>query len=378
MTLHITLWDDDERPIRLNNKKEVPQLILSPILKERLEEIDRLLDLDITLKQGGYFVSAGRCHSYLGQYQVRDINFFLQGAAESRLLRKAEGFRSRLAKSDNDYNEVLYQGIMAALGYRHNQCSFQRLAEFIKYKKIRQIIQRYPPDKKPLAIQSIFLTRSGLMPLLSTGFDEPTKYYLKCLGEFDVLSELFKKLELDWRIPGGRPANSPYRRIAGMSYLLAGKAFQFSGIINALANNSVGIRKELTRLLSVPAIGFWATRSTFDARAFSNEYALIGRERADEIILNVVIPLAFLYAQIEKNIALHKSVLSLYRAYPKLTANYYTRFMKQRLFKSDSKLYSDTVGNASAQQGLMEIFNDFCNKGYEGCEHCGFLEWLKD
>jgi hypothetical protein len=97
----------------------------------------------------------------------------------------------------------------------------------------------------------------------------------------------------------------------------------------------------------------------------------------DAIILNVVIPLVFLYSQSEKNNGLQASILALYRAYPKLMEKYYTRFMKQRLFKSDPKFYPVAVKTASIQQGLIEVFTDFCKKGYEGCECCGLMEYLK-
>jgi len=376
LVLHITIWNDEARPTRLNNKQEVPQLILSPLLRERLEEVDKLLELDIAPKQGAYFTLAGRCYSYIKQAPVQKTVSFLQGAGESRLLRKVENLQARLAKSGNDYDEVLYQGIMGALGYRNNQLPFLQLAETASYKKIRQIIKPYPQDKRPLVIQSMLLNAAGLKPQVLGDFTEPAKYYLKYLNMLDNLSDGFKKIGLDWQIPGGRPANSPYRRMAGMSYLLAKGMTLFAGIIHVMTKQS-DVRKELIQLLSVPATGFWSTRSTFDSRPFSKEYALIGRERADAIILNVVIPLVLLYSQSDKNSSLQEAILNLYRSYPKLMENYYTRFMKQRLFKSDSKLYSDAVKTASAQQGLIEIFTDFCKKGYEGCECCGLLEYLK-
>jgi hypothetical protein len=377
LVLHVTLWNDEERPIRLNNKAEVPELILSPLLRERLEEVDKLLELDIAPKQGGYFASAGRCYSYVKQSPLQKTISFLQGAGESRLLRKVENLRLRLSKSDNDYDEVLYQGIMGALGYRHNQLPFLQLAEAVPYKKIRHIIKHYPPDNKPLAIQSVFLNAAGLVPASADNLSQEAKKYLKYLGEFSGSANGFEKLESSWQIPGGRPANSPYRRIAGMSYLLVKEMSLFAGVIDVTTNSSADARKELIQLISVPAIGFWATRSNFDSQPFTKEYALVGQERADAIILNVIIPLVFLYSQSEKNSVLQESVLNLYRAYPKLMENYYTRFMKQRIFKSDPKLYPDAVKTASTQQGLIEIFTDFCKKGYEGCEHCGLLEYLK-
>ena len=224
------------------------------------------------------------------------------------------------------------------------------------------------------------------------------KYYLKSLNEFTDLSKEFPEIKLDWQIPGGRPTNSPYRRIAGISYLLTKTPSLFDEIIKIISNSpSISkIRQELIELLTIPAAGFWSIRNAFDTKPFIKKYALIGKERADEIVLNVIIPISFLYSRsakggsasgtgkqekdcirLNKNTELQESVLNLYHSYPRLMDNYYTRFMKQRLFESDKKIVSSIIKTASVQQGLIEIFLDFCKKGYEGCENCGLLKFLK-
>ncbi|MFH0887651.1 MAG: DUF2851 family protein [Planctomycetota bacterium] len=378
LILHITLWDDNEKLIKLNNGREIPQMILSELLREKLEDIDKLLELDIAPKQDSYFTSAGRCYSYIKQAPNQKTIYFLEGAGESRLLRKIDNFNNRLSKSKSDYDEVLYQGIMSALGYKNNQLSFLQLSEIVPYQKILKLTGQYSEDKQSLAIQSLLLTAVGLLPETTDNLNQATKYYLKYLNEFSCVSKKSPGVKLDWQIPGGRPANSPYRRIAGISYLLGGKVSLFTKIVEVISNQPAEkIRKELIQLLSVPATGYWATRSTFDSKTFSKELALIGKERADAIILNIIIPLVLIYSQSEKNSALQKTILDLYRTYPKLMDNYYTRFMNQRLFKSDKKIFLSIIKTASVQQGLIEIFTDFCKKGYEGCENCGLLKFLK-
>jgi hypothetical protein len=414
LILHIVLWDDDRKPILLNNRREVPQLVLAPLLRERVGDIDKLLDLDILLRQGSYFTSPGRCYSYVKQTPSQKTAYFLEGAGESRLLRKIDNFHNRLSESNNNYDEVLYQGIMTALGYKNNQLSFLKLAENMPYQKIRKIIQQYPKDKQPLVIQAVLFKTAGLIPRDIDALTPETRYYLQHLSGYtdllmalpDIKSDADFSLHprhgrvrrvasespqetcaygrsafggMDWQIPGGRPTNSPYRRLAGISYLLSREPSLFSKVVEIMNNPSgpVDVRKELVELLCVPATGYWSTRSTFDGRPFRKEYALIGRERVDEIILNIIIPVVFLHSQSNKDVSLQEKVLNLYRSYPKLMDNYYTRFMKQRLFQSEQKALSDIVKTACVQQGLIEIFLDFCKKGYEGCDSCAFLSYLK-
>ncbi|MFH1230323.1 MAG: DUF2851 family protein [Planctomycetota bacterium] len=378
LILHITLWDDNEKSIKLNNGREIPQMILSKLLQEKLEDIDKLLELDIAPKQDSYFTSAGRCYSYIKQALGQKTIYFLEGAGESRLLRKMDNFNNRLSKSKSDYDEVLYQGIMGALGYRNNQLAFLQLSETVPYHKIRKLTEQYSENKQSLAVQSLLLTTAGLLPETADNLNQSTKYYLKYLNEFSCVSKKLPGIKLDWQIPGGRPANSPYRRIAGISYLLRSEESLFTKIVEIINNQPAEkIRKELIQLLSVPATGYWAIRSTFDSKLFSKEYALIGKERVDTIILNIIIPLVLIYSQSEKNTRLQEGILNLYRTYPKLMDNYYTRFMEQRLFESDKKIVSSIIKTSSVQQGLIEIFLDFCKKGYEGCDNCALLKFLK-
>ncbi|MEW6027238.1 MAG: DUF2851 family protein [Planctomycetota bacterium] len=364
LVLHIALWDDEQKPIRLNNKKEVPQVVLAPMLRGQLEDIDKLLELDVAVKQGQYYTSAGRCYSLASKAPSEKTASFLEGAGESRMLRKMENLAGRLERFNGDYEEVLYQGIMGALGYRNNQLPFLQLAETVPYRKIREMLKDYPAEKHALVIQSVLLRQAGFIPDAINGFDLETRYYLKSLPVIKGLNSACG----EWT-SGGRPANSPYRRIAGISYLLSA--------IPSLFGRVLDINKELFWLFCIPPTGYWSRRSSFAGKLFRNEQALIGKERAEAIVLNIVIPLVFLYARAGKDNKLQDSVLGLYRSYPRQMENYYTRFMKQRLFKSDAKLYSGAVKTASAQQGLIEIFTDFCKKGYEGCERCGLREYLK-
>jgi len=422
LILHIAIWNDDKRQIKLENDKEIPQLILIPFLRKRLKDIDKLLELEMPLKSGYSFISTGRCYSYIKKSSPQKTLYFLESAGESRLLRKIDNFNKRLLRFNNDYEEVLYQGIMSALGYKNNQLTFLQLAETVPYQKISKIIRQYPKEKHPLIIQSILLNTAGLLPQTNStnpdGFSErepgtgnlsmETEYYLKSLNEFTDLSKELPETKLHWQIPGGRPANSPYRRIAGISYLLTKTPSLFDEIIKIISNSPLipKIRQELIELLTIPATGFWSIRSSFDTKPSTKEparlitrsggYALIGKERVNEIVLNVIIPISFLYSRsakggsasgtgkqekdcirLNKNTKLQETVLNLYHSYSKLMDNYYTRFMKQRLFESDKKIVSSIIKTASVQQGLIEIFLDFCKKGYEGCENCGLLKFLK-
>lgn len=403
LALHITLWDDSRKRIILSDKKEVAQIVLAPSLRDKLEDIEKLLELDVDVKQGQYYVSAGRCYELLARAPIKKSVLFLEGAGESRLLRKMDILSARLAGFDGDYDEVLYQVVMGALGYRNNQLPFLRLAEDVPYRKIRAILKDYPANQRALIIQSLLLRQAGLMPDKTDGFDSEAKSYLDSLSSLPRHYDGSNRPEMDWRLSGGRPVNSPYRRIAGISYLLGKTDSLFNKVLSVLnspiechaefisasrktlkqvqgdndGGQTVNTHKSLTQLLFVPPAGFWSIRSGFTGKPFSRAQALIGKERAESIVLNVAIPLVLLYARSNKDNKLQDSVCDLYSSYPKLTENYYTRFMKQRLFNSDAKLYSGAVKSASAQQGLIEIFTDFCKKGYEGCERCGLREWLK-
>jgi hypothetical protein len=108
----------------------------------------------------------------------------------------------------------------------------------------------------------------------------------------------------------------------------------------------------------------------------SKPVALVGKGLFQTIEINVFIPLLFLYGRETDNHQLCTSIIQKFRNYPKLPDNHITRLMNYRLFADKVKASRELVPTAFEQQALIQIFRDFCAKGFEGCQSCGLLKWL--
>lgn len=376
--LHISFWKDNDDVIRSHNKQNKPQLILSSFLKEKWEEIDKLIELDPMPPAGSRFGGVGKCYHLCRTTNSKKIRTFLENAAHARMVNKIEKFGNQLDRLSSDYDELLYYGLMVALGYKNNQTAFRQLAGTAPLRDLRKLCGLSSDRDHPLLLQAYLFRQAGFL-------SKSDRY--QAAEYFTILNKL--KLPPSplpdpprWNLAGVRPANSPHRRLAGISYFLAKYLNSDKSIVNGL----IGIfhpktaperlAEELKRMFYIPPLGYWATRSSFTATPFRKPVALIGAARVNEIVTNVIIPLLSLYAHHNKDKTLFDSVLAFYNRLPPLSENYITNFMKYRMFRTDSVRYDKIISNAVTQQGLFQIYNDFCKKGYDGCEACGFINEL--
>ena len=135
-----------------------------------------------------------------------------------------------------------------------------------------------------------------------------------------------------WKLFRVRPANHPVIRITGAAHLV--DRYLDVGLARGLADE-VG-RGDATLLL---------TRLT--VRPF------IGKGRAGDMVVNVVLPFLHAYAAIAQSSALRRSCVEVYHALPKLEDNEITREMKRLLHReADPPLEI----RARRQQGLIHLY----------------------
>ncbi|MFA5794012.1 MAG: DUF2851 family protein [Candidatus Brocadiia bacterium] len=374
--LHIAFWQDAAgTAIKNSTGKIIPQLILSPFMSARMEEMEKLLELIPETMNNYRYGGAGICCPQIKD-NGRPVSELLEMAGQDRLLSRINALDSE--KSDLD--DSLYRGMMRAMGYRNNQSSFLGLARAVDIKMIKRHISPYLTDEYPLVIQAMLLNSAGFLEnVRSLTSDAETTTYLDALDSISGdLAELPAAKNLKWDFGGTRPANYPHRRIAGVSYILARQLGTCSSLVESVI--------DLLRLQVLPAVridglramfsvgpeGYWSDRSSFSSRRFLHPASLVGAQRADDVIVNIVIPFAFLYCSRNEDGNLARAVMDFYRNFPALADNHITEFMRHRMFDEDTARYNVVVSTALRQQGLLQVFNDFCCKGIEGCENCGF------
>jgi hypothetical protein len=88
-------------------------------------------------------------------------------------------------------------------------------------------------------------------------------------------------------------------------------------------------------------------------------------------VIDAVLPVLLLYAQEQDCAWLQASLLACYQAAPRLPDNYLLRYMARRLLGNDPALLALVTG-ACQQQGVLQIFADFCDNDEGECQGCDF------
>ena len=113
--------------------------------------------------------------------------------------------------------------------------------------------------------------------------------------------------------------------------------------------------------LAVLADGCWQEHHDFDSK--TRKPALVGRSKAGEILVNVILPFAFGWGRVADEPALREKAIRLYSCYPRLADNAITRHMARQLCWEYGRELT-----ACRQQGLIHIFRTYCREGE--CSAC--------
>jgi len=271
------------------------------------------------------------------------------------LQRKAARLRSMIENHGAD--EALFQELAAALGYKQNKLPFTLLAQRLSLALLRE----HDDDAEAL----LFGVAGFLQAPDLTVYEAETRGYLRLLWDRwwpqrDDLQRLILPDTL-WRLSGARPLNHPQRRLAA----LAAIARAWPQFMRSLgAEDPVSATRAFFQALQHL---YWKQHYTLASDSAASEMALVGESRIAEILANVIFP--FFSAEGS----------DLWDAYQKLPA----RLSNRRLETGAARLFGDDarrpafVKTVAQQQGLLQIYEDFCLQDNSDCAHCPFPEQMQ-
>ena len=346
--LHVVMWHDCKSVTLLQSGKSVPVLCLAKALRHQAYLLPYHLP----------------CFQILCRMDRQTLRKLLNAAGEERFKQKAVYFQAEL--KHEEAGQVLFQGMMRALGYTKNTKPFEELA--------RRLPLNFIESGEGLAIkQALLLGTAGLLP--SQRWQEKFAEEKEVLELEEIWRSAGKKVkamrESNWNLSHIYPNNSPVRRIVAQSYLLERycKGKLLTGISQLVkeAPPREG-RRVLENGLTVAGDGYWRDHFDFGVKSKTTppriKYgALLGNSKAGEIVVNVVLPFAFTRGKMGNEPGLMKKAMGLYNSYPKLAENEITRHMAQQLC-----LGGPSDFNACHQQGLIHIFRNYCREGR--CSQC--------
>ncbi len=293
---------------------------------------------------------AGRCSGPLRELPEEKARAVLLGAAQFRLRRKAAAL-ARLTES-HGADEALFQALAAALGYKSNKLPFTLLAQRLPLKLLRK--------SDPAAL---LFGVSGFLPSGLQEFDAATRSYLRGLWEqwWPRRAE-FERLKIEpglWKMSGQRPLNHPQRRLAALAQII-----RHWPKIRTLRDpcDPAAIQRFFAQLTDE----YWDFHYTVTSKTAGRRMALVGESRTTEMLANVFFPLA---------IAADETRWIGFQNLRAPLTNQRVEVAALRLF-GESARASEFLKFAVLQQGLLQVYEDFCLRDASDCAQCPFPRQL--
>jgi Protein of unknown function (DUF2851) len=290
----------------------------------------------------------GRCQAHLQKLSDSAVNSLLEAAAQIRIRRKLAQLRRAIKVHGAD--EAIFQAIAVCLGYKRNKIPFLLLSQRLPLNRLRQDLE---------GVEALLFGVSGFLETRddrATNTNQAASYreslwrrWWRRRAEFSA-SLVPNKL---WVLGGSRPANHPHRRVGALASLVTNWS-KFR-----LTRPDLDAVQHWLVELSHP---FWDFHFTLQSQRSSARLSLIGDSRAKEIVANVLFPLANLAAAPPWN------------EYKEIRADLGNRLLRVvglRLFGSEqaAKPFQKFLYQ---QQGLLQIFEDFCLSDRSNCLDCQF------
>ncbi len=362
--LHV-VWEADAHPTAL------PTVSLCHALDAPLPELQLWLDAgpgaDLPAGQ------TGRCAAALRELPAEWRTGLFAQAAKVRLQRKAAQFAARAR--DAGWEQALWEGLLAALGYKHNVWPMRRLAELRP--RLLPAAGAGPVDA--LTLQARLLGVGGLLPAEWPGANAENAAFLRRLWDIwwrerEGLADGLLPRAV-WRLSGVRPANHPQRRLALAAHWLA-DAHWLRRVETWLtdADSDTAAPDALLAALAVGMDDFWSWHWTLRSARMPRPQPLLGPPRATDLAINVLLPWFWSRADAGRNAALCQRVEQRYAAWPAAEDNTVLRLARQRLLAGTAASRPRT---AALQQGAIQVVRDFCDRSNARCEGCRFPDLVR-
>lgn len=259
--------------------------------------------------------------------------------------------------------QLLYENVFEALGYSKNKSIMMKLAQSANINFINSFLNDGKTDKQKL--EAALFGISGLLPDAEKLPDNhKSEYTKKIFEEWQSLQNRYDGEtlnETDWNFFRLRPQNFPTIRIAGGTEIL--HSLVNDNLVSSLIKKIKEIRNlnvlinSLRSVFVIRSHGFWEDHYVFDKKTSTKIKYFVGAGRADEIVINVLLPFFTVYFEVFGNQDLAKKVFKLYSIYKQKNDNKIVREVSETL--GLNRVSNRTVYS----QGMIELFRHFCSKG---------------
>jgi len=332
--------------------RRVPQVVLGSQLVAPWPELQPLCASLLQLPLPG--ATPGRCSAELAQLSPQRVLEIVRKAGLFRLRQKARRWHWRRQLTSPE--QSLFEALAEALGFHANQVPMRLVAQRLPWNLLRGL-------ETPARLAHLF-GLAGYLPdeNLARLRAEPRKW-LRELWEIWWKARgplAYALLSKDrWKLMGLRPLNRPERRLAALAQVVP----RIPALLAALTSRNDDL---FSRTLLAIRDPFWEKHATLSGQELRTPCRLIGEERAHDILINVFWPIVSL-----DDLAAAQEGLAKLKASPTNAS----RIASQRMLTA--ALPARQMREALVQQGLLQIFRDYCLTDCSQCRACTFPELIR-
>ncbi|MEJ2049163.1 MAG: DUF2851 family protein [Calditrichota bacterium] len=277
-----------------------------------------------------------------------------ENLAWMRFTRKCDELLSLV--QEVQWETALYMGLGRALGYLNNSKVFYELIRVLPPAKILSIVPA--TQRSALLFWVIYLYQSGLLEQISKKLPNQASIYQKqALAElrpYQSYLPVQRQQLCQWNFSRIRPHNNPFYRLAGYAQIFYHHHNQslFQSVLDIFSarDDLTGLLKNLRPLFQLPfSLALGNALSQLVGQSASSSVTM-GEERCLQFILNILLPLMYIWAETNDNSGFQLYIEDLYFNFP-AADNVSFRSNKFR------KVPSSYLTRAFVQQAFLEYIN---------------------
>ncbi len=285
------------------------------------------------------------CEKKIHKIDPFSIRLQIERMMIGRLQRKSTEIADELKLQTNDWNQTFFIFLFKAFGFKTNASAFELLGRSIPY----IILEKN--NKNRFFIEALLYGQAGFLE-----GDCANEYFTRLKKEYAFMQ---KKYALNpvhksvFKFSKTRPDNFPTIRISQLAHFLS--LFDRT-YISQLIENQLS-KTELTRFFDVAASAYWDDHYQFEKPSKKGKKRM-GSGSIEKILINLLIPFKFAYAQFYKNDALKEEALNLLMDLKPENNSVVQKWKEKGI----------NIQNAFDSQALLELKNEWCN--HKKCVSC--------
>ena len=257
---------------------------------------------------------------------------------------KLSGWKEDLDASAGDWSSLLYWRLAANFGFKVNAEAFLMLAKSLPLKVLAKHRENL------LQVEALLFGQAGML-----GDDMEGVYPNALKTEYEYLKKKYQLTPIaahSWKFMRMRPANFPTIRIAQFAALIHQSVHLFATIIEKSST------KEILPLFEVVASDYWKSHYRFGEPSGKDQVKKLGKSSIQNIIINTVAPIKFLYAKHQGTDAQQEVALKLLDELPS-EKNHIIDIWDEHNWSPQ---------NASQSQAQIQLYNNYCR--HKKCLDC--------